>query len=295
MANQLVFAHATAARQTDEMANEAQITHWREQSGPGWVSGQDRMDRQLGPVGDAARARLDPRPGEAVVDVGCGCGHTTLQLADDVGPQGRVVGVDVSTPMLALARERSRGRDNVSYVDADAQTHPFAAASFDALFSRFGVMFFDDPIAAFANLGAAMRPGGRLSFACWRPPELNLWMSEGVRVIASLIPPPPPPPPDAPGPYAFANADRLKAILTSSGWSTIEIEPHDLTLTIAADLDEAIAGLQEVGPTAMLLRDAPAATRAAALDALHAAFAPRITRDGLQAQGAIWVVHALRL
>ena len=105
------------------MANDAQITHWREQSGPGWVRGQDRMDRQLGPLGDLARARLAPKPCEAVVDVGCGTGQTTLQLADAVGPTGRVVGIDISTPMLALARERARGTDNVSFLEADAQTH----------------------------------------------------------------------------------------------------------------------------------------------------------------------------
>jgi SAM-dependent methyltransferase len=276
------------------MANEAQITHWREQGGPGWVSGQDRMDRQLGPLGDLVRERLAPKPGEAVVDVGCGTGQTTLQLVDAVGPNGRVVGVDVSTPMLALARERARGRDNVSFLEADAQTHSFAPATFDALHSRFGVMFFDDPVAAFTNLGAAMRPGGRLSFVCWRPPELNLWMSEGVRVIASLIPPPPPPSPDAPGPYAFADSDRVRAILTSAGWSGIEIDPHDTTITVAANLDEAIVGLQEVGPTALLLREATADTRAEALDVLRAAFAPRIAGDGLHASAAVWIVHAVR-
>jgi SAM-dependent methyltransferase len=276
------------------MANEAQITHWREQGGEAWVRGQNRMDRQLGPVGDLARERLAPKSGEAVVDVGCGTGQTTLQLADAVGPNGRVLGVDISTPMLALARERAATRDNVSFLEADAQTHSFAPASFDALFSRFGVMFFDDPVAAFTNLGAAMRPGGRLSFVCWRPLELNLWMSEGVRVIASLIPPPPPPPPDAPGPYGFADPHRVRAILTSAGWSGVEIVPHDIAITVAVDLDEAIAGLQEVGPTANLLREAPAATKAEALDALRAAFAPKIGPEGLKAMAAVWIVYAVR-
>ena len=276
------------------MANEAQITHWREQSGPGWVRGQDRMDRQLGPLGDLARERLAPEPGEAVVDVGCGTGQTTLQLADAVGPDGRVVGVDVSPPMLALARERAHGRDNVSFLEADAQTHLFAPGSFDALYSRFGIMFFDDPVAGFANLGAAMRPGGRLSFVCWRPPEYNQFMTEGVRVIAPLIAPPPPPPPNAPGPYAFADADRVRAILTSAGWSSVEIDPQDTTILVAANLDEAIAGLQEVGPTAGMLRDAPDSTRAEALDLLRASFGPRIAGDGLQASAAVWIVHALR-
>jgi SAM-dependent methyltransferase len=276
------------------MANEAQITHWREQGGEAWVRGQNRMDRQLSPVGDLARERLAPKSGEAVVDVGCGTGQTTLQLADAVGPNGRVLGVDISTPMLALARERAATRDNVSFLEADAQTHSFAPASFDALFSRFGVMFFDDPVAAFTNLGATMRPGGRLSFVCWRPLELNLWMSEGVRVIASLIPPPPPPPPDAPGPYGFADPHRVRAILTSAGWSGVEIVPHDIAITVAVDLDEAIAGLQEVGPTANLLREAPAATKAEALDALRAAFAPKIGPEGLKAMAAVWIVYAVR-
>ena len=116
------------------MANEAQIAHWRDQGGLGWVRGQDRMDRQLRPIGDVVRERLAPRPREAVVDVGCGTGQTTLQLADAVGPDGRVVGVDISTPMLALARERAGTRDNVSFVEADAQTYHSSPASFDALF-----------------------------------------------------------------------------------------------------------------------------------------------------------------
>ena len=113
-------------------------------------------------------------------------------------------------------------------------------------------------------------------------------------MIASLLPPPPPPPPDTPGPYAFADADRVRAILTSAGWSAIEIDPHDTTITVAANLDEAIAGLQEVGPTAFLLREATADTRAEALDVLRAGFAPKIGGDGLHASAAVWIVHAVR-
>ena len=199
-------------------ANTEQREYWNEQAGPTWVRNQERLDAQIQPWGELALNALAAAPGEAVLDVGCGCGATSLALAAQVGPEGRVVGLDLSGPMLARARERAaaEGRANVSFLQADAQTHAFAP-EFDALFSRFGVMFFDDPPAAFANLAGALRPGGRLSFACWQGREQNGWVSIPMAALIGEVELPPPPAPDAPGPFALGDPDRLRALLEGAG------------------------------------------------------------------------------
>ena len=151
--------------------NRAQIDYWNEQSGPKWVEQQGQLDRLLATLGAVVMHRLALRPGQRVLDVGCGCGHTTLDLAGRVAPTGSVLGVDVSGPMLTRARERARDLPNVTFLQGDAQTHRFEPASVDAIFSRFGVMFFAEPDMAFRNFQRALKPGGRLVFVCWRTPR----------------------------------------------------------------------------------------------------------------------------
>ena len=276
------------------MANEMMIDMWNNQSGPAWVAGQARMDRQLDPVGRLALEALAPQLGERIADVGCGTGSTTLQLTEAVGPQGAVVGVDISAPMLALARQRAATRPNVTFVEGDAQTHSFSPASFDGAFSRFGVMFFDDPAVAFANLLAAVRPGGRLAFVCWQSFERNGWMGDWAALVADLIPPPPPAPPGAPGPFAFGDPDRVRSILERAGWRDIAFDARGVELLVATNVEEAMAGVQEVGPIAGSLRAADQPTRTAALARIEAKVRERLTTGPLVAPGAVWVVHARR-
>src|ERR1700722_16858165 len=188
--------------------NAAQIAYWNETAGPSWVAMQDDLDRELRELGLAAMAALAPRAEERLIDIGCGCGATTLELARRVGPGGGVLGVDISAPMLGVARER-------------AAAEGLAQAGFlpvDGAFSRFGVMFFEDPVAAFANIRAAVSPRGRLAFVCWRALAENPWMTVPMAAILPLLPAPPPAQtPGAPGPFAFADRDRLFAILRDAG------------------------------------------------------------------------------
>ena len=167
---------------TDETApsvNAAQIDYWNTLAGLVWVRFQAQLDRQIEPLGLAAMAALAPAPGETILDIGCGCGQTTVGLAAQLAPGGAVVGVDISEPMLEVARHRPKpgGGAPVTFRRADAQVDDLGREAFDAAFSRFGVMFFADPAAAFANIRAALKPGGRLAFVCWRQMTENPWMA----------------------------------------------------------------------------------------------------------------------
>ena len=217
------------------------------------------------PVTAAALAKLDPQPGERIIDIGCGAGETALAIADRVQAHGHVLGIDVSSPLLKVAAARAAVTPEypIELRNADAASHRFAAASFDALFSRFGVMFFADPAAAFANLAQALKPGGRLVFACWRDRRDNRWVrlpvEAGRKHIAQL---PPPPGPDDPGPFAFADEARIVRVLTAAGFAGIDIERFDADLFYGSDAADAARFLTQMGPVASVLNDHPPATRA---------------------------------
>ncbi len=198
--------------------NLEQIRYWNELAGPKWVASEAMLDGQIAPLGSKAIERARLAAGERVLDVGCGCGQTSLQLADKVGPRGSVTGIDLSAPMLERAQARAAGLGlaNVRFLNADAQTTPLGSAAFDLIFSRFGVMFFADPTAAFANLRASLAPGGRVSFVCWQELKLNPWMRVPLLAAAQHIPLPAPAAPDAPGPFSFAAPARVRGILASS-------------------------------------------------------------------------------
>ncbi len=278
-------------------ANDEQRALWNERMGPIWVENQERLDAQIRAHGALSIGRLDPQPGERILDVGCGCGETSLELARRVGPSGEVIGVDVSAPMLARARERAEAEGlAVRFVEADAQTAELPRAV-DGIHSRFGVMFFDDPVRAFANLRAALRPGGRLAFVCWQGPPANPWVVVPMSAIAPLFEMPPPPPPDAPGMFAFADGDRVGQILTDAGFADVEVVPEQLDMTLG-DGDSASAArlFLEVGPAAALLReqDPTGALRGQAVEALEKALDAHLV-DGAPVLGSgIWRVSATR-
>ena len=277
--------------------NAEQRTYWNEQAGPLWVTYQERLDRQIGPHGDAALAKLAPAQGERVLDLGCGCGDTSLALARAVGAAGRVLGLDLSEPMLARARERAAaaGLANVAFRAADVQTAPLERGTFDAAFSRFGVMFFADPAAAFANVRRALRPGGRVVFACWRPVAENPWILVPMAAAMPHVTLPPPPPPGAPGPFAFGDAARVRGILEAAGFAAIEIEPAEVPmLPGGGDVDEAADTFLEVGPLASALREAGAgdAVRARVRGAVRDAFASHARNGRVELGSAIWLVRA---
>jgi SAM-dependent methyltransferase len=277
--------------------NAEQIRYWAEAAGPKWVRFQALLDAQIRGIGERAMERGGIAPGERVLDVGCGCGDTTMELPRRVGAAGRVLGVDISAPMLARAAERiaAAGLPHARVLEADAQTHVFEAGAFDVLFSRFGVMFFSDPTAAFANLRAALRPGGRLAFACWQSLQQNPWLLVPLSAVAQHIALPPPPAPDAPGPFALADADRVRVILTGAGFAQIAIEPHEHPLFVAggAGLDGAVELLLEgVGPTSAALREADPALRPVVTAAVRAALAPYAEAGGVRMPSAAWIVTA---
>jgi SAM-dependent methyltransferase len=238
-------------------ANAAQVAYWNETAGRTWADFQDPIDRQIRPLGLAAMQRLAPAPGEQVVDVGCGCGDTSLELARRVGPEGGVLGLDISAPMLEVARGRAEaaGAHNLAFREADAQTAALPGGR-DAVFSRFGVMFFADPEAAFANLRRSLRPGGRLAFVCWRPLPENLWIHLPAEAAAGLVPPAPPPEPGTPGPFAFADPDRVRRILAEAGFTGIEISPHDEAIG-GLDLEGTVGMSVWRGPLGAILRERP--------------------------------------
>ncbi len=278
--------------------NAEQITYWNDTAGPKWVALEEMLDTQIRPLGEAVMDRVGIAAGERVLDVGCGTGQTGIELARRVGPSGRVLGVDISAPMLARARDRARaaGMGHVTFVEADAQIHRFAPAAVDVCFSRFGVMFFADPVAAFANLSAALRPGGRLGFICWQALPDNPWMAVPLMAVTQHIALPVPASPDAPGPFAFADAGRVRDILARAGFGGVTIADHRATLTVGGNggLDRAVDFMLQMGPSGRALQGAEPALRATVAAAIRDALAAYHGPQGVRLAGAAWIVTASR-
>ncbi len=277
---------------TDDGANAAQIDYWNATAGPVWVRMQAQLDRQIAGIGLRAMGVLAPRRGECILDVGCGCGQTSLQLAERVGPEGAVTGVDISAPMLDVARGRPVPEDSArpSFRQADAQSADLGAATYDAAFSRFGVMFFADPAAAFGNIRTSLKPGGRLTFVCWAPFADNPWMTTPLMAAASLLPPMPPIDPTAPGPFAFADPDRVRGILADGGFKGVSIDLFE-SLIGGGDLGTAVALALQVGPLGAALRE-NSGLADKVTDAVREALARYVTPDGVRMPSAVWIVSA---
>jgi SAM-dependent methyltransferase len=234
-----------------------QVAFWNGPGGERWVREQAGLDAMLRPFGEAAIDAADVAPGEVVVDVGCGCGDTSMALAARVGPHGRVVGLDVSALMLARAKGLGETVANVSFVEGDASREPIARDAFDLVFSRFGVMFFVDPTRAFAHLRRALRPSGRLAFACWRPVAENPWAGVPFEAAASVLGRPDPDPPGSPGPFSFGDEARVRGILDGAGFGGVGVRPFEATVVFGASgsLDEAVDEIARLGPVARLFVD----------------------------------------
>jgi SAM-dependent methyltransferase len=280
-----------------EAPNAEQLRYWNEVAGPRWVRFQERLDREIAGLGLLALERAALAEGEAVLDVGCGCGGTSLEIARRVGPRGRVLGLDISRPMLALARERQAeaGAAQLRFEEADAQTAALEPGAFDVLFSRFGVMFFADPAAAFTNLRRALRPGARLAFVCWQRLPDNPWMMVPMGALAKHLPLPPPPPPGAPGPFAFADAARVQGLLEAAGFSSVEAGDVREPLRLGGgSLDDAVEFALEVGPAASVLREAGAGPelRAQVAASVREALEPYAAGGSPSLPSAAWIFTA---
>ena len=273
--------------------NVDQIAYWNSPVGERWAALQGRLDSLFAPLTSVALAFAAPTIGMRVVDIGCGTGATALALAQAVGPSGHVLGVDVSRPMLTVASTRLN-TERVSHADvvlADASIHAFRAHTFDLAFSRFGVMFFADPAAAFANIRPALTEGGRLVFVCWQPLAANSWFSVPLDAIQPLLPPTPPADPLAPGPFAFSDPARVRQLLGDAGYQDIAVEPHEARMPLGP-LDEAVSLLSQVGPASRALGQASPDVRPALMHALHSALAQHVGPDGVVLGGAVWLVSA---
>ena len=255
-----------------------------------WSEVRELLELQLAPLGRRSIAALMPCPGESILDIGCGGGETTLDLAEAVAPDGSVVGVDISASVLSFARQVANRCQRVQFVEADAQVFPFEPASFDAAYSRFGVMFFADPTEAFINIRRCLRPDGRLTFVCWRTLEENPLDILPLRAASPYLPPQPTHDPEAPGPFSFADPARVCGILEGAGFAHVEIIAYD-ELVGSGNLDAMLLVCSRVGALGKILRENPK-LRDVALPAVRTALAEHDGPDGIKLNAATWIVTA---
>ncbi len=277
-----------------EQINADQLAFWNGPGGHTWVARQEHTDITLAPVMEALLAFATPHTGERVLDIGCGCGATTLEFARAVGPVGRVAALDISGPMLAegKARAKAAGIANIAWQQVD----PVMAAldAYDLLTSAFGVMFFGDPVGAFANVRGAASPGARMAFVCWRALAENPWMEVPMKAVSRHLPPRPKAVPNAPGMFAFADPERVSEVLNAAGWKEPRLEKLDLDLDIAAGrgLEEAVDQSTKIGAVNSWLRNQPTDVVTAAIASVRAALAVHLDGARVCLPGAMWLVSS---
>jgi SAM-dependent methyltransferase len=271
-----------------------QRAYWNSEATRRWITEQARIDRLFAGVTEALLAAAAPRSGEHVLDIGCGTGTTLLRLAEAIGPGGLVLGVDISEQQLTLARRRiaDAGVAHAGVVLDDAATHDFPAAGFDLVFTRFGVMFFADPVAAFSNIRRALKPGGRLALAVFRPGTDNPWTTASLAAIRHLVAPPEPPGPEDPGQFSWGDPARVHRILGGAGFRDVTLTPLDLPITIGADAAEAAEFAMFIGQGARVLNGVPDKTRDAARAAFQTFFRAHERPGGVSLAGGLWLVSA---
>lgn len=271
--------------------DDAQTKLWNGVSGRAWVETQDLIDLVFKPFEGLLVDAVSAGAGRRVLDVGCGTGSTTLAVARRLGARGHCLGVDISAPMITAARARAeREGTPVEFILADAQTHVFAPASLDMIISRFGVMFFGDPVRAFANLRRASADGAELRVIAWRSPSENPFMTTAERAAAPLLPNLPARRPDVPGPFAFADSGRVHRLLEESGWAEIDIQPIDVACTLPEK--ELVRYLTRLGPVGQVLHEADERTRTQVIETVRAAFEPFVHGPEVRFTAACWRVGA---
>jgi SAM-dependent methyltransferase len=270
-----------------------QAALWNGAAGMAWVDEQRLIEAVLAPFADRLVAAVRAEGAKQVLDIGCGTGSTTLETAGNLGAGGRATGIDISKVMIEAARARAeRERMPAEFIHDDAQTHGFEPARFDMIISRFGVMFFDDPVAAFANLRAAAQDGAALRFFAWRSAADNPFMLTAERAAGPYVPNLPPRLPDAPGQLAFADPERVREILAKSGWQAIDIRPVDVECSFPES--ELVTYFTRFGPLGLALADADEERRKAVVDAVRPAFDPFISDGTVRFVAACWEMAARR-
>jgi SAM-dependent methyltransferase len=278
----------------DSAPNADMATMWNGPGGDHWVTHAARHDRALAPYGRAALAAAGITPGDRVLDVGCGTGAMT-RAAARLASEGSALGVDIGQPLVEEARAETTadgGPANVRFEQADAQVHPFPAGGFDVVLSRFGIMFFDDPVAAFTNLRRGMADGGRLAFACWQTLLVNDWMLVPMSAMVEHVGVPDAPGPGAPGPFSLDDPDRVRSILADGAFARIELAEEAHPMWLGADLDDAVGYLEGHPIVRLMSEGRPPELVAEAMASLRAAVAPHLAPDGLSLPSRAWIVTA---
>ena len=274
--------------------NSEQIMDWDGPVGERWAAEQETLDQLTAPYGEAALAAADARPGERVIDIGCGCGATSLALAQAIGAGGSVLGVDVSGPMLQVATRRAgvAGLSQVQFEQADASNARLPEGQ-DLLFSRFGVMFFAAPVPAFAHLRRSLKDSGRLAFVCWQEARQNPWAMVPVMAARTALGVTiPPADPHAPGPFAFGDADRVRMILLEANFRDVTAEAFEAAMPLGSTPRSAAEAAARIGPAARLVREAAPEQLSAVIDAIEKTLEPLATREGVALPGRTWIVTA---
>ncbi|MGW1537578.1 class I SAM-dependent methyltransferase [Streptomyces aureus] len=270
---------------------EDQVERWNGPTGNAWVESQDMVDALFAPLEELLVEKFPAGQGGSVLDVGCGTGGTTVAIARRLGAEGRCVGVDISEPMVGAARVRAeRAGVRASFVRADAQDHAFEPGGFDAVVSRFGVMFFADPVRAFGNLRGAVREDGVLRFIVWRDLAENPFMTTAERAAAPLMPGLPERVPDAPGQFALADAGRVRGLLERGGWGEVEVRPVDAGCVMAES--ELVPYFSRFGPVGIALRDVDEETRARVVESVRSGFEPFVHGTQVRFTAACWQIDA---
>ena len=277
-------------------ANKDQKDFWSGKGGDVWVKRQQAMDTMLNPLGEAALQKLELNKDTNVLDIGCGCGNTTLSIAEKIKPSGRVTGLDISKPMLQRAIESARNRslENTSFQCVDVQTEYLGVNTFNAAFSRFGVMFFEDPVAAFRNINESLLPRSPLSFICWQSPIQNPWQSLFVQEVKNFIDLPSPPP-RSPGPFAFMESDYVNSILENSNFENVEIVGYEAKVNMFSgrSLSDAVKDFTSINPVVTeMLKDSTEELKERILNSVIEVFSPYFSEKGLIFPSATWIVTA---